>query len=244
MDNGVTLKSQLVVAAFGNEVTYTAAPGVGRDASRNRGIAEAASSWISLLDDDDHHLPNFLASAIQAMSDGRANVIITDQQPFDEQGPRKRTGFENMPAGYWDNIGARTNVWSFVDKFPVERLLVRNPYEPGQMIVRRDLLVNVGAFDVTFPYPIGEIFDLNLRLLSAGRLGIIWQPLLMYRRHADNTTSDYITMDYYKLRTFEFIQARNPYFSGLFMDAFAEDLPAGGSVWLAGRLSMATLRRL
>lgn len=226
VDNGGLSETRMVVASFGDAVVYIDAPGVSRDASRNLGIQQAASAWISLLDDDDYHLPGFLASASEVMADGRANVIVTDQQPFDEKGPRKLTGFANMPPRYWDQVGKQSEPWSFVDKFPVERMLLRNPYEPGQMLVRKDLLVSVGAFDVTFPYSIGEIFDLNLRLLSAGRLAIVWAPLLMYRRHAGNTTSNFFVMDFHKLRTFEFIQEHRAFLSNAFMQALPTDLPA------------------
>ena len=93
------------------------------------------------------------------------------------------------------------------------------------MVVRKDLLLAAEAFDATFPYPIGEVFDLNARLLSAGRLAIIWKPLLMYRSHEGNATSGIFIMDYCKLRTFEFIQERNPGLPDSFKAALMADLP-------------------
>ena len=225
VDNGKSAQAQTIASEFGDAVTYVRAADKGRDASRNLGIERATSAWISLLDDDDYHLPGFLASVEEVVRDGRADVIITDQQWFDSDGPRKSTGFRGMPTGYWQGVGSPAEPWSFVDKFPVERLLIRNPYEPGQMVARKDLLMAVGAFDVRFPYPIGEVFDLNARLLSAGRLAVIWKPLLMYRRHEGNATSDIFIMDYYKLRTFEFIQEHGSGLTGAFKAALLADLP-------------------
>ncbi len=225
VDNGTSARSREIASEFGDAVIYVRAADKGRDASRNLGIERATSTWISLLDDDDYHLPGFLASIAEVIGDARVNIIITDQQWFDSHGPRRSTGFQGMPSGYWDDIGSPAEPWSFIDKFPVERLLIRNPHEPGQMVVRKDLLLAVGAFDVTFPYPTGEILDLNARLLSAGRLAIIWQPLLMYRRHEGNATSNIFFMDYCKLRTFEFIQKRASGLSQSFKAALEADLP-------------------
>ncbi len=247
VDNGKTAQGLGLAAEFGDALIYIRAADKGRDVSRNLGIERATSTWISLLDDDDYHLPGFLASVEEVMRDGRADVIITDQQWFDSAGPRVSTGFRGMPAGYWDGVGSPTEPWSFVDKFPVERLLIRNPYEPGQMVVRKDLLLAVGAFDVTFPYPTGEILDLNARLLSAGRLAIIWKPLLMYRRHEGNATSDIFIMDYCKLRTFEFIQESGSMLTEPFKAALLVDLPRrrrGTIRWAFERGDFAMTREL
>ena len=94
------------------------------------------------------------------------------------------------------------------------------------MLVRREALIGAGGFDVTFPYKIGEMFDLNLRLLSAGRLAIVWTPLLMYRRHSGNTTSNGFEMDFYKLRTFEFVEQYRSHLPPAFLRALSQDLPA------------------
>ena len=247
VDNGKSSQSKMITSEFGDAVIYIRAPGQGRDASRNIGIERAGSSWISLIDDDDYHLPGFLASVEEVMQDGRANLIITDQQWFDSSGPRRSTGFQGMPEGYWTGVGRPAEAWSFVGNFPVERLLVRNPYEPGQMVVRKDLLLAVGSFDVTFPSPTGEILELNARLLSEGRLAVIWKPLLMYRRHEGNATSDVFMMDYDKLRTFEFMLDRGSRLSTTFRSAVLADLPrrrADTIRWAFERGDFALARKL
>ena len=124
VDNGAKSETEDVIRDFGNQVVLIRSPGSSRDASRNLGVDRATSSWISLLDDDDYHLPEFLAATGEIMRDGRADLIVTDQQPFDENGCRSGTGFANMPSGYWDGVKppGTPEPWSFVDKFPLERL--------------------------------------------------------------------------------------------------------------------------
>ena len=226
VDNGTNNDTRVLAEGFGDSIIYVSKPGVGRDSARNIGIRLATSTWVSLLDDDDYHNPAFLASVFDVIEDGRADVVMTDHRPFDAAGPRDKTIFQDMPTGYWNGIPqpVASEAWTFVDKFPVQRFLQRNAFEPGQMVVRRDLLLSVGAFDTRFSYPIGEIFDLNCRVLTAGHLAIVWKPLLMYRRHPGNSTVSLFLVNYYKLRTFEFIRDHTAMAPAL-ADAFKIDLP-------------------
>jgi glycosyltransferase involved in cell wall biosynthesis len=226
INNGSDPDTPQLLAGFGDRLVVRNSPGLTRDHSRNLGIGLATSTWVSLIDDDDIHHPDFLSEMSAAMADGQADLIATDYQPFDAAGLQPWQRFASFPAGYWDGMRAPGDKasWSYIGQFPIERVIVRNPFEPGQMVVRRELLLRVGAFDVDFPYSIGEMFDLNARLLSEAKLAVVWKPLLMYRRHDSNSTVGEFDSRYYKLRTFEYILAKGAAGSQLLRDALVTDI--------------------
>src|SRR5688572_25071133 len=65
VDDGSTDRTQEIIASYGSPVRLIAQANAGVCAARNRGIREATSDFICLLDHDDYWFPDKLARQVE-----------------------------------------------------------------------------------------------------------------------------------------------------------------------------------
>jgi glycosyltransferase involved in cell wall biosynthesis len=153
--------------------------GDGPAPTRDAGLARLADcDWVALLDADDAWEPGKLAAqrgAIARHPDavvcfGRATAVGEDGRPTGERLPELRAGA--LSAG---------------ELAPL--LFESNPIPTSSALVRRDALVEAGAF--AGPAPLASDWDLWLRLVAAGGT-FVCEPRarIRYRRHRAAVTAD------------------------------------------------------
>jgi len=232
VDNGSNNETQLMLReVYGDRVSSIKINPVGQQAARNAGFAAATSTWLATLDDDDLYRPTFLEAVGQIIDDGRANMISSDHRKF--QHPHgngvvaPNTNAENAPDGYWSGIPRPEDGqdWSYVGTFPVERLIRFNGFYTSTLVMRRDLIDQLGGYDPRVRGIKCEDLEMLSRALPIARLAFIWKDLVEYRRHDSNTTIGPFAIRYGRWRIFEFVYRQNVHGSPAYAAALEEALP-------------------
>ena len=173
VDDGSTDHTASVAAAADPRVVVlrNEAP-AGVSAARNRGIAAARGTWLAFCDDDDLWSPEKLAHQVAAAERARAGWVYSGDVNVDD---RLRVLSGGRPP----------------DPASVVQLLPRwNPISSGgsNVVVRSELLADVGGFDASLRRT--EDWDLWIRLARTGPPAWVCEPLVAYRFHPGNISSD------------------------------------------------------
>ncbi len=169
VDDGSTDHTADVVRASALPVLYVCQDHVGVASARNRGLEKSRGDLIAWLDSDDLWEPEFLAtcvSVLQEQSDWAGvytGVTIIDSKGGD-QSQRVRV---TSPAQLHT------------------QLVVGNHIATSALMVRAECFAHVGRFDLSLP--VGEDYDMWLRLASQFAIGGIACALARIRVHSGNT---------------------------------------------------------
>lgn len=175
VDDGSTDKTAEVTRSFGSAVTYLRQDQRGAGAARNQGIEAATGNWIAFLDADDEWRPEKLQLQLDLLARNPELVwaycgiiqcwcsrqeVVTAHAPATIQALIKgRDYFESYLTAFAGGIWASTI----------------------NLIIRRDILVEVGLFAEDMPR--GQDTDLWLRIASRWpRIGYVLGDLTIYHR--------------------------------------------------------------
>lgn len=138
--------------------------------SLNRGIMEAKGEFICRMDADDVSLPERLETQLNYLEENR-DVVMTGTWTIriDEQGHRQEV--EQYPVRHQEIL--RT-------------IFVHNPFAHGTMMLRRNIVQQVGTYDARFLH--NEDYDLWLRIAARYTTANIPEPLVLRRVHTKNIT--------------------------------------------------------
>lgn len=199
VDDGSTDSSRAVAEAFGGAVRVFSGPNAGPAAARNRGVKEAAGTWIAFLDADDLFDPGYLAAAEEHLS-AHAGVgllcfgvrIVEGDRPTAHVVHKKTPG----PA------------------YTTEGLLSGDVGTICTPLVARDVFLAAGGFDER--YRANEDGHLWLRLSLVTALHQDPRVLLSYRRHGGNASGDVLANARDSVRSLEELRKTHPAFDGPF----------------------------
>ena len=160
--------------AEAGRIRYHEQPNAGQSAARNRGLSLARGEFVAFLDDDALWPPGKLAWQVAAVcASPDAGVVygqvieLGDDRPHPPGDAPEGEVFERFLDAGWIQ-------------------------SPGQALIRRRVLEQVGGFD---PAIWGtDDWDLWLRLARTTRFCYQPQPALVYRRHAANASKDFVRM--------------------------------------------------
>jgi glycosyltransferase involved in cell wall biosynthesis len=141
----------------------------GVSAARNFGFNVSVGSFIAFLDSDDVWLPNNLQVKLEKFNEGNFGLVHSDAQCIDEN---SRTIDRTLEG--------KEGVLLF------EMLLWSGTQIPGpsSILVRRDILTDVGLFDTRLSTSADH--DLFLRIASRCIIGRVPEITWMYRMHNGN----------------------------------------------------------
>lgn len=145
----------------------------GVSVARNTGITHAQGEFVAFLDADDLWEPTKLEKQVRYLEDNpEVGLVYTWTAFIDQSG--KFTGI--LLASH-----AEGNVW--------EQIVVLDMISTGSSpMVRRNCFDSVGLFDPHISG--GEDRDMWTRIAAHYPLGVIKEPLTLYRRHPNNTTKN------------------------------------------------------
>lgn len=140
--------------------------------ARNRGIEAAESEWIAFCDDDDLWSPDKVRAQLQAARASSAPWACAGSVGF---APSGRILFHSRPPRPEVALG---------------RLARRNVIPGGcsNVVVRRELVAEVGGFDPRMR-TLAD-WDLWVRLARQAAPAVVDEPLVGYRLHEGNMSSD------------------------------------------------------
>jgi glycosyltransferase involved in cell wall biosynthesis len=135
-----------------------------------RGVAEARSDVIARMDADDVSLPQRIERQLELLArDHRIGLVACGVETIDEQG--RATGSWLLPP---DDAALR------------RRLLLRNLFTHGSVVMRRSALEGVGGY--RGDYGANEDYDLWRRIAREWRLAAVPELLYRYREHPSAVT--------------------------------------------------------
>lgn len=158
-----------IAAEYG--VRYMRQRHAGQAAAQNLASAAARGEWIAFLDDDDLWYPDKVARQVAALQD--APDAIACHSGLRIIGPDGDT-LEVVAAP----SGSTRDVLSGASGSPAI----------NSLLVRRDEYIAIGGFDTTLRY--AQDLDLILRLLLRGPFARADGPLMGYRKHPGQVTTN------------------------------------------------------
>jgi glycosyltransferase involved in cell wall biosynthesis len=144
----------------------------GVSAARNSGVREARGTWVAFLDDDDMWAPDKLMSQLSAATAAGRGWVYTGEVHVDERLSLLGGGPPLPPAEAMAMLSSYNTL----------------PAGGSNVVVRADLLVAVGPFDVSLRRT--EDWDMWIRLARTGPPAWVCRPLLAYRHHRGNAGTD------------------------------------------------------
>jgi glycosyltransferase involved in cell wall biosynthesis len=188
VDDGSTDRTTEV--ARRHRVTLLSQSRRGPSAARNVAVRATAQPWIAFLDADDVWEPEKLEAQWQAVQAcPEVGAVFCDFIEFDANGAIGGSYFSGKPN--YQKI-KRTEVAPGVMACDLKSLgeqLVEGSFlAPSTLLVRRDLLLQVGLFDPTVWGR--EDIDCMLRLSAVCPMAVVERPLMRSRVHASNLTQD------------------------------------------------------
>jgi glycosyltransferase involved in cell wall biosynthesis len=171
VDDGSTDGSPAILGEYGERVTIIRQTNAGQGAARNAGARLAVGVYVAFLDQDDRWYPHKLERQVAAMRANHDAVLVhCNSDRMDE-------------AGNLLQVGATLAEYPKALESPLGRLIGDGLILPSAMLVRRDVLENVGGFD---PNLSGfEDFDLSVKLRMKGRFVFLEESGMCRRVHSD-----------------------------------------------------------
>lgn len=148
----------------GRHAGYPSAP-------RNRAIRQGSAPFVAFLDDDDLWLPEKLERQVDFFARHKGCALL------------------GTNAFRWDGITAQKDAPVYHQKIafgliPYETLVQENVFIISSMMTRRESLLEAGPFNESLTPPVGEDYELWLRLGALGEAWMLANPLMIYRETA------------------------------------------------------------
>lgn len=186
VDDGSTDHTAEVAASLGCHVIRQVNGGV--CVARNAGIRVARGDWIALLDHDDLWLPQKLERQVAA------SAACPDVFCFATDFHRLRGGEALSPSclatpAYGFDQMTRYDVQPGITRCPHAGVEILGPgwfLFPSSMLIRRDVLIDVGMF--RSEQRLCEDVDCFLRVLRRTELVVVREPLWSWREHSGNNS--------------------------------------------------------
>lgn len=176
VDDGSSDGTSSAVAQYGGRVRLISQQNQGVARARNRGAAEGIGELLAFLDADDVWLPERLATQARALRGTAAGAVLcaateVDRylRPIVDRRLAPRPSRETMLLQRGALVSCSSN-----------------------MLIKRSTFDELGGFHHALS--VSADWDFLLRLLEAGPLEYVDEPLVLYRRHGGNMSTDIATM--------------------------------------------------
>jgi glycosyltransferase involved in cell wall biosynthesis len=166
----------------------------GPSAARNTGLASARCDWLAFLDSDDTWLPRKLDLQWGALSlVPECGGVISNFRPVTSQGSFDQTAFEvNAPYKTIEKRWIAQDAYELLTPSAGHALARSMFVQPSGLLLRRDVALSIGGFDVRMKRC--EDHDFALRLFAATRVLAVENAVVRYRVHAESLSRNEVDM--------------------------------------------------
>jgi cellulose synthase/poly-beta-1,6-N-acetylglucosamine synthase-like glycosyltransferase len=208
VDDGSEDTTLDIARSFGDTISVLSQPNRGVSAARNSAIAGSTSPFIAFLDSDDIWKPGKLAKQLTLLeSRTDAGLVFSDMTLFREDFVVISDGvLAETPAYVRLEREAIGNEAFLLPKTVGEALMRDNFISPSTVLVRREALVGVGAFDGTLMS--SEDSECWLRILSEWRAIVVEEKLVWSRQWEGNKSADPLRLNRARLQLAEKVLAK------------------------------------
>jgi len=152
-------------------------------AARNRGISAARGDWIAFLDADDIWLPGKLKAQVDLLrTNAGSRMCYTAWQVWTSTDPVPTQEYLDT----LQKLSTDRERWAGPSGWMYHHLLQDCVVWTSTVLAERSLLSDVGGFDPNLP--IGEDYDLWLRVSRVTPILRVTEPYALYRMHAASIT--------------------------------------------------------
>ena len=192
VDDGSTDDTAAILQSYGSRIQWLRQTNRGVSAARNTGAARAKGALIAFLDSDDLWLPEKVEVQVRYFEQNPQSLIC-------------------QTAELWIRRGVRVNPKERHRKAAgmiFERSLKLCLVSPSAVMMRRELMTEMGGFDESLPAC--EDYDLWLRVSCRYPVGLIETPLIHKRGgHADQLSGQ-AGLDRYRIQALTKILDSSP----------------------------------
>lgn len=182
VDDGSQDDTQQIVESHPSRARFVAQENAGPSAARNRGIRETTGELILFLDSDDILEPDAISRLDAALQTDRNAALSFGRAIYIDQNDVVLT----VPNTMLDDTPEDGDMWRQLLRGNCIRTM-------GVVLVRRDVLEEVGGFDETLRS--NEDWDLWICIAETSRpLLLVPEITLRYRVHGQNLTSNHDVM--------------------------------------------------
>lgn len=174
VDDGSTDGTEEIGKSYVPRVRYLRQPNGGSAAARNAGVRAAQGKYIAFLDGDDIAVPNRLEVQVAAM-ESRPNVGLAYGNIY-------------LMDACGGKVRLRRGTGRYRSGRVTRHLAIKNFVPFSTIMLRRDLLVEIGLFDESIRS--SEDWDMLVRLSQRCECLYIDQPLVKYRIAPGSKTSN------------------------------------------------------
>ena len=190
-----TEEFELAIMPYRDRVRYLRQENRGASAARNTGLRVALGELIAFLDADDLWLPDYLEKQLNFIREYGCDLACADAMIFGVSADAGRSYMDSLMES-----APPEGLVTFLELVNADRSLITSG-----VVVRRDLVLEVGLFDEALRN--AQDFDLWLRLARRGaRLAYQRKVLLSYRSRPNSLTGDAINSHRRELRVFDKIE--------------------------------------
>jgi len=188
VDDGSTDNTADVVRGFAPRVRYLKIDNSGPSIARNAGVAATRMPWIAFCDSDDLWRPDRLARQLELLErEPELDYIFTNFVHIVDGHWQSSSKFDQAPAEFWSGIRNEVAPGLWVLNQPLYgRLLRFQPIFPSTVLMSRAFFERVGRCNPAFSRTISEDWEFTLRCASEAPLGVVADPVVGIRKHAEN----------------------------------------------------------
>ncbi len=187
VDDGSSDSTRSLVKNYPS-VKYLKIDNSGVSKARNVGIDSSKGDWIALLDSDDEWLPNKLELQVALSESNSLLNLIHGEEIWIRDGVRVNQMNKHKKSG--GDIFIRSLKLCLIS--------------PSAVLIRKSLFDEVGLF--AEDYPVCEDYDLWLKITANEDVGFVSEPIIRkYGGHDDQLSRKYFAMDYWRVKSIDFI---------------------------------------